>query len=115
MYQMNIHGQKMMLQAVNDGFDIVFDGNMFQVLWEQEKRKSAFTWENKNKRHDPFAVHDFGDKVDKVVAPTTREQGKRQAIDLQVMSRREEEKAEPAEGTATSAMSTKQRERKRCV
>jgi hypothetical protein len=55
---------------------------MFQVLWENEKRKSSFNWENKNKRHDPFAVHGFGENVDRVVAPTTREQGSRTAIDL---------------------------------
>ena len=43
------------------------------MLWEAEKRKSSFTWENKNRRHDPFAVHGFGENVDRVVAPTTRE------------------------------------------
>ena len=86
---------------MNDSFDIVYDGSMFQVLWEQEKRKNAFTWENKSKRHDPFAVHDFGDKVDKVVAPTTREQGTRQAVDLQVMAREEDKKEESGEGSST--------------
>ena len=65
---------------------------MFQVLWEQEKRKSSFTWENKNKRHDPFEVHAFGDKVDKVVAPTTREGNSLQAMNLRVMAGEEEEK-----------------------
>ena len=73
MHQLTLGGKRVTIQAVNDGFDLVYEGTMFQVLWEQEKRKSAFTWENKNKRHDPFAVHDFGDKVSKVVAPTTRE------------------------------------------
>ena len=58
---------------------------MFQVMWEAEKRKNAFTWENQKKRHDPFAVHEFGEKVNQVVAPTTREQGSKQAINLQVM------------------------------
>ena len=70
---------------------------MFQVLWEQEKKKNAFTWENKNRRHDAFAVHDFGNNVDRVVAPTTREQGTKQAINLQVMSleNNEERKNKP--------------------
>ena len=88
---MTIHGKRVTLQAVNDSFDLVFDGTMFQVLWEQEKKKNAFTWENKNRRHDPYAVHDFGDKVDRVVAPTTREAGSKQAINLQVMQREGEE------------------------
>ena len=84
---MNIHGKRVSIQAVGDGFDLLFDGTMFQVLWEQEKRKNAFTWQNKNKRHDPFAVHEFGGNVDKVVAPTTRDQGSAAAMHLQVMDR----------------------------
>ena len=70
---MTLHGKRINLQAVNDSFDLLVDGSMFNVLWEQEKRKSQFTWDNKNKKHDPFAVHAFGDKVDRNVAPTTRE------------------------------------------
>jgi len=73
MYQCQVHGQRVTIQAVNDTFDLVYEGNMFQVLWEQEKKKSSFNWENRNKRHDPFAVHDFGKNIDRVVAPTTRE------------------------------------------
>ena len=89
---MTIHGKRVNLQAVNDGFDLVYDGTMFQVLWEQEKKKNAFTWENKNRRHDAFAVHEFGNTVDRVVAPTTREQGSKQAINLQVMHLDNEER-----------------------
>ena len=96
MYQMTLSGKRITIQAVNDGFDLVYDGTMFAVLWEQAKRKSTFTWENKNSRHDPYAVHEFGKTVDKVVAPTTREMGSKQAMELGVMSRearaREEEK-----------------------
>jgi len=69
------------------GFDLVIDGTMFQVLWEQAKRKNTFTWESKNTRHDPFAVHAFGANIDKVVAPTTREHGTKAAMELGVMSR----------------------------
>ena len=36
-------------------------------------------------------MHDFGDTVDRVVAPTTREAGSKQAINLQVMHRENEE------------------------
>lgn len=85
MYQLNLHGKRLMLQAVNDGFDLVYDGNMFQVLWEQAKRKNAFTWENKNSKHNPYSVHAFGANVDRVVAPTTREQGTRAGIGLSVL------------------------------
>ena len=84
---MQVHGKRITIQSVNDGFDIVYDGTMFQVLWEQEKRKNAFTWQNKNSRHDPFAVHEYGNKVDKVVAPTTRERGSAAAVNLEVMDR----------------------------
>lgn len=91
MYQMTVQGKRVTLQAVNDGFDLVFDGSMFQVLWEQEKRKNAFNWENKNKKHDPFEVHQYGNNVDRVVAPTTRDLGSKQAMDLMVMGRNEGE------------------------
>mmetsp|Transcript_43986 Transcript_43986/g.58353 ORF Transcript_43986/g.58353 Transcript_43986/m.58353 type:complete len:127 (-) Transcript_43986:1130-1510(-) len=87
MYQMPLGGKRITLQAVNDGFDLVIDGTMFQVLWEQAKRKNTFTWESKNTRHDPFAVHAFGANIDKVVAPTTREHGTKAAMELGVMSR----------------------------
>ena len=70
---MTLLGKRLDIKAVNDSFDILYEGSMFQVLWEAEKRKNAFTWENQKKRHDPFAVHEFGDKVNQVVAPTTRE------------------------------------------
>ena len=86
-YQMQVHGKRVTIQSVNDGFDLVFDGTMFQVLWEQEKRKNAFTWQNKTTRHDPFAVHEFGNKVDKVTVPTTRERGTAAAVNLEVMDR----------------------------
>ena len=43
-YQMTIGGKRLTLQAVGDGFDLVYDGTMFNVLWEQEKRKNTFTW-----------------------------------------------------------------------
>ena len=79
---MQVHGKRITIQSVNDGFDLLFDGTMFQVLWEQEKRKNAFTWQNKNARHDPFAVREFGDNVDKVTAPTTRERGTAAAVNL---------------------------------
>ena len=98
-YQMSISGKRVTLQAVNEGFDLVYDGNMFQVLWEQAKRKNAFTWDNKNKRHDPFAVHEFGAKVDKVVAPTTREQGTKAAMELAVLSREQEERKNTTSGS----------------
>lgn len=94
MYQMNVHGKRITVQAVGDGFDLMYDGSMFQVLWEQEKRKNAFTWQNKNKRHDPFAVHEFGDKVDQVVKPTTREHGSAAAMNIQVLDRERQQREE---------------------
>ena len=73
-YQFSHGGKRFAIQTISTGFDLVYDGTQFQVLWQQEKRKNAFTWENKNKRHDPFEVRNFGENVDSVVAPTTREQ-----------------------------------------
>ena len=80
------------------------------MLWEQAKRKNAFTWDNKNKRHDPFAVHEFGAKVDKVVAPTTREQGTKAAMELAVLSREQEERK-----NTTSSSPIKSNERKAAI
>ena len=78
-YQMNVHGKRISIQSINDGFDLMYDGNMFQVLWEQEKRKNAFTWQNKDRKHDAFEVHAFGENVDRVVQPTTRDRGTKHA------------------------------------
>lgn len=80
LYQFNCQGKRFTIQSVNDGFDIQYDGAFFQVLWESEKRKSQFNWDNQKKKHDPFAVRNFGENVNSVVAPTTREQGSAQAI-----------------------------------
>ena len=86
MYQMQVHGHRLTLQPVNDSFDIVFKGTMFMVLWEQLKRKNAFTWDNRNRKHDPFAVHNFGETVDRVVAPTTREKNTKEGYALNMMA-----------------------------
>ena len=111
MYQLTVHGVKVSIQAVNDGFDLVYDGNMFQVLWEQEKRKNAFTWQNKNKRHDPFAVHEFGENIDKVVAPTTRDQGTRAAVNIQVIDREREERKRSSSPRGGGASDNPERKR----
>lgn len=113
---MQIHGKRVSIQAVGDGFDILYDGTMFQVLWEQEKRKNAFNWQNKNKRHDPFAVHEFGGTVDRVVAPTTREQGSAAAVNLQVFDR--ERQARRASGSPRAGGAAREEtnpERKRAL
>lgn len=34
MYQMTLGGKRLTLQSVRDGFDLVYEGVMFQVLWE---------------------------------------------------------------------------------
>ena len=118
---MQVHGKRLTIQAVNDGFDLVYEGTMFQVLWEQEKRKNAFTWQNKNKRHDPFAVHEFGEAVDKVVAPTTREQGSKAAMQIQVMDRereardRDEERRDSGSESPPSRASDNQEGRKNAI
>ena len=49
-----------MLIAVDDSFDIQYDGKLFGFLWEQEKSKSAFTWSNKDKKHNPYEAKEFG-------------------------------------------------------
>ena len=41
---MNIGGKRVTIQTVGDGFDLTYEGTMFQVLWEQAKRKNTFTW-----------------------------------------------------------------------
>ena len=87
---MQVHGHRLTLQPVNDSFDIVFKGTMFMVLWEQLKRKNAFTWDNRNRKHDPFAVHNFGETVDRVVAPTTREKNTKEGYALNMMANNNE-------------------------
>ena len=103
MYQMQVHGHRLTLQPVNDSFDIVFKGTMFMVLWEQLKRKNAFTWDNRNRKHDPFAVHNFGETVDRVVAPTTREKNTKEGYALNMMANSNENELGKAASMEMSA------------
>ena len=88
---------------MNDSFELVYDGNMFNVLWEQEKRKNSFNWDNKARRHDPFEVHAFGDKVNKIMAPTTREAGSRAAMEMQALDMNREESKDSQASTSSPA------------
>ena len=54
MYQLEIEKCRLAIQEVNDSFDIVYDGKFFQELWEYEKRKHTFNWNNRNAKHDAF-------------------------------------------------------------
>ena len=55
-------------------------------------------------------MHEFGAKVDKVVAPTTREQGTKAAMELAVLSREQEERK-----NTTSGSPIKSNERKAAI
>ena len=53
MYAFNAEGKRIVIQEVNDRFDLIYDGKFFQVLWENEKRKNTFDWSSRSK-HDAF-------------------------------------------------------------
>jgi len=44
MYKMTLHGARIVIVSVRDGFDIQYNSKLFCELWEEEKRKSSFNW-----------------------------------------------------------------------
>ena len=83
-----------MLIAVDDSFDIQYDGKLFGFLWEQEKSKSAFTWSNKDKKHNPYEAKDFGGNLEAVNKATSREVGFSRSLEMQESFNENEEKKE---------------------
>ena len=71
-YPFDIGGKRLHLQNVCDDFDILFEGTLFSTLWQTARQKNQFSWETQTER-DSYAVHGFGETVDRVVAPTTRD------------------------------------------
>lgn len=71
-----------MMLAVGESYDLQYDGKLFGMLWEQEKAKSSFNWQNKDKKHDAFKAHDFGQNLDSVNKPTSREVGFSKSIEV---------------------------------
>ena len=70
------------IRAVGESFEILVGGKTFSYLWEQEKQKSNFTWQDRSKKHDAFEAHSFGDQLNAVAKPTSREVNTQQAIEL---------------------------------
>ena len=111
MYKMTLHGQRVTIQAVGDKFDVSYDGKLFAELWEAEKRKNQFTWSNKEKKHDPYQLSDFGNKWDAVSKPTSREVGFSKG--LEVRNKYEEDKNQSPDGDEDKEWKKKQKEKKR--
>lgn len=72
------------MQEVGESFDIVYDGKFFQELWEYEKRKHTFNWNNRTSKHDAFQVKDFGASMSAVTKPTSREQDAELAMKMKI-------------------------------
>ena len=64
---------------------------MFGMLWEQEKAKNAFSWSNKDKKHNPYEAKEFGDNFEAVNKATSREVGFTRTLDNQESFKSNEE------------------------
>ena len=53
-YKMSIDGKRVTLQEVGESFDLIYDGKFFQEVWEHEKRKNTFNWNNRSSKHDAY-------------------------------------------------------------
>ena len=47
----------------NDIFELEIEGRLFSEAWAKVKYKNAFEWETKEKKHDPYDVHEFGQQI----------------------------------------------------
>ena len=72
-----------MVSVGEASFDLQYDGKLFGQMWEEDKRKSAFNWQNKDKKHDPYKAQTYGDKVETINKPTSREVGFSKSINMQ--------------------------------
>ena len=86
-----------MLLAVGESFDLQYDNKMFGMLWEQEKSKNAFSWSNKDKKHNPYEAKDFGNNLEAVSNPTSREVGFTRSLEIQDSFKSNEEKKEESD------------------
>ena len=95
-YSFEIDGVRFTVQSIGDGFDIIYKGDQFQVLLESKKRR--------NTAKNPFEVKTYGDSLNNIVAPTSRDQGTTYANKLQAMVDRndDEEIKQDSSSKATS-------------
>ena len=56
-------------------YDLEVEGEVLQQLWQEIKDTKVFDWKTKDKKHDPYDIKSFGDELNQVIKPTTREQG----------------------------------------
>ena len=89
---------------------MISDGKFFQELWEIEKRKNNFDWNNRASKHDAFQVHDFGAVVGAGLKPTSREQGTTAALKMNIKIMEEEKKNDS--GTSAAGSTDKKPEEK---
>ena len=82
----------MQLQEVGDSFDLIHEGKFFQEVWEHEKRKNTFNWNNRSSKHDAYQVHEYGQAVGAGLVPTSREKGSAMAMNIKMTIMDEERK-----------------------
>ena len=81
---MSIDGKRVTLQEVGESFDLIYDGKFFQEVWEHEKRKNTFNWNNRSSKHDAYQVHEYGKAVGAGLVPTSREKGSAVAMNIKM-------------------------------
>ena len=64
-----------MMSSHGESFDVQISGKMFSTAWESAKTKKAFNWDNKEKKHDPYQVQEFGNELENVNAKNSRQTG----------------------------------------
>ena len=61
-YPFAIQKRQFLLQEKEKTYDLKFEGESFNILYERIRRKEKFNWDNKNK-HDPYEARHYGEKL----------------------------------------------------
>ena len=74
-YSFVVDKREILICSRGDTYELQIDSKPFSQVWEREKTKKAFSWDNKERKHDPWEVNQFGSNLDSVFAETSREVG----------------------------------------
>ena len=59
----------------DETFELMILNKPFSQAWAKEKGKKSFNWHDKERKHDPYAVNEFGSSLETVFADTSRQTG----------------------------------------
>ena len=63
-YSFVVDKREILICSRGDTYELQIDSKPFSQVWEREKTKKAFSWDNKERKHDPWEVNQFGSNLE---------------------------------------------------